>query len=176
MSTPPSRTAAFMQMCWVVPDLEAAIDGWVRSAGVGPFFWFDEVVATDGRHRGKPADFPASTAAIAYAGDTQVELVCQENDDPGVFRDLFARGEYGLHHLALICDDYEAERDAYLRRRCRVGLRGADRRRPHLLDRHVAHARVHGRAARAEPVRARGFAAMRAAAEAWDGKDPITRF
>ena len=36
---------AFMQMCWVVPDLEAAIDGWVRSAGVGPFFWFDEVVA-----------------------------------------------------------------------------------------------------------------------------------
>ena len=31
-----------------------------------------------------------------------------------MFRDLFARGQYGLHHLALICDDYEAERDAYV--------------------------------------------------------------
>lgn len=26
------------------------------------------------------------------------------------------------------------------------------------------------------PVREKGFAAMRAAAEAWDGVDPITRF
>ena len=45
-------------------------------------------------------------------GDVQIELVCQENDEPGVFRDVFPRGEYGLHHLAVICDDYEAERDA----------------------------------------------------------------
>ncbi|HKY65099.1 MAG TPA: hypothetical protein VJM49_01955, partial [Acidimicrobiales bacterium] len=63
MSERPLPNRAFMQMCWVVPDLDAAIDRWVTTAGVGPFFWFDEVVATDGRHRGKPADFPASTAA-----------------------------------------------------------------------------------------------------------------
>lgn len=177
-STAPPRfpNRAFMQMCWVVPDLEAAIDGWVRSAGVGPFFWFDEVVATDGRHRGEPADFPASTAAITYAGDMQIELVCQENDEPGVFRDLFSRGEYGLHHLALICDDYETERDAYVRagaelafeadisgsRTCWVDTAPTLGFMVELLE--------------ASRARTRGFAAMRSAAETWDGKDPITRF
>ena len=176
MGTLPFPNPAFMQMCWVVPDLDAAIDRWVTTAGVGPFFWFDEVVATDGRHRGKPADFPASTAAIAYAGDMQIELVCQENDEPGVFRDLFPRGQYGLHHLALICDDYEAERDAY------VGT-GAEL----AFEAYIGDARTAWvdtsptlgfMVELLEPSRsrARGFAAMRAAAEAWDGKDPITRF
>jgi hypothetical protein len=177
MVTPALPNAGFMQICWVVPDLGAAIDGWVRSAGVGPFFWFDEVVATDGRHRGNPADFPTSTAAIAYAGDLQIELVCQENDEPGVFRDLFARGEYGLHHMARVCEDYEAERDAYVEAGAELAF----------------EAKVGGRARTCwvdtspslgfmvellEPSRSRaqGFAAMRAAAETWDGKNPITRF
>ena len=114
MAAAPVLNRAFMQTCWLVPDLAAAIDGWVRTAGVGPFFWFDDVGATEGRHRGQPADFPTSTAAIAYAGDLQIELVCQENDEPGIFRDLFPRGQYGLHHVAVISDDYETDRDAYL--------------------------------------------------------------
>src|SRR3546814_12955338 len=103
-----------MQVCWLVPDLATAIDGWARTSGVGPFFWFDDIGATDGRHRGVPTEFPRCSAAIAYAGDLQIELVCQENDDPGVFRDLFPRGQHGLHHMALYCDDYEAERHASL--------------------------------------------------------------
>jgi hypothetical protein len=101
-----------LQACWVVLDLEAAIENWARTAAVGPFFWFDGVPFDDGRHRGEPADFPAVTAAIAYAGDLQIELVSQDNDDRGVFRDLYDRGQSGLHHLARICADYEAERDA----------------------------------------------------------------
>ena len=82
----------FMQMCWVVPDLRAAIDSWAGSTGVGPFFWFDGVDCVGGRYRGRPAEFPKVTAAIAYAGDIQIELVEQDNDDPGVFRDLFSAG------------------------------------------------------------------------------------
>ena len=166
----------FMQMCWLVRDLEAAIDGWVRTAGVGPFFWFDEVVAVDGRHRGEPAAFPASTAAIAYAGDTQIELVCQENDDPGVFRDLFARGEYGLHHLALICDDYEAERDAYVASGAELAFeaRIGDARTSCVDTSPTLGFMVE--LLELSRSRARGFAAMRAAAEAWDGREPITRF
>jgi Glyoxalase/Bleomycin resistance protein/Dioxygenase superfamily len=173
----PPQNPAFMQMCWVVPDLEAAIDGWVRTAGVGPFFWFDDVTATDGVHRGQTADFPRSTAAIAYAGDTQIELVCQENDDPGVFRDLFDRGQYGLHHLARLCEDYEAERNAYTDTGVEIAF----------------EARIGGRARTCwvdtsstlglmiellEPSRSRtwGFATMREAAASWDGKQSITRF
>ena len=31
-----------------------------------------------------------------------------------MFRDIFRRGESGLHHMALRCNDYEAERDIYV--------------------------------------------------------------
>ena len=88
----------FMQVCWVVPDLSVAIDSWVDTARVGPFFWFESVPFADGRFRGQPAEFPAVTAAIAYAGDLQIELVCQDNDEPGVFRDVLTAASRSPSH------------------------------------------------------------------------------
>jgi hypothetical protein len=32
-----------MQVCWVVPDIQAAIQTWAEQTGVGPFFYFDDV-------------------------------------------------------------------------------------------------------------------------------------
>lgn len=165
-----------MQMCWVVPNLEAAIDSWARSAGVGPFFCFDGVQFTDGRHRGRPAEFPAVAAAIAYAGDLQIELVCQDSDDPGVFRDLFRRGQSGLHHMALICQDYEAERDTYVRAGAELAFEGwlGDSRTCWVDTSPTLGFMVELLESSAE--RTAGFAAMRAAAEAWDGEHPTATF
>lgn len=176
MVTSPFPNRNFMQMCWLVTDLDAAINSWVRNAGVGPFFRFDGVPFTDGRYRGKNADFPAVTAAIAYAGDVQIELVCQDDDEPGVFRDLFSRGQSGLHHLALICQDYEAERDTYIDAGAELAFEGElDGSRTcwvdtsptlgfmvELLENSVA--------------RAEAFAAMRTAAESWDGQHATVTF
>jgi Glyoxalase/Bleomycin resistance protein/Dioxygenase superfamily len=177
MGSAPALNRAYMQICWLVPDLEAAIDGWVRTGGVGPFFWFDDVGATEGRHRGKPAEFPTSTAAIAYAGDMQIELVCQENNEAGIFRDLFPRGRYGLHHLAVMCEDYETERDAYVAAGAEVAYeaRIGGRTRTCWVD---TSPTLGFMVELLEQSRARtmGFAAMRTAAEQWDGKNPITRF
>jgi hypothetical protein len=176
VAAPRFPTPDFMQVCWLVPDLEAAIEKWARSAGVGPFFWFEEVGDRDGRHRGEPAAFPTSTAAIAYAGDTQIELVCQENDEPGVFRDLFARGEYGLHHMALFCDDYEVERDAYVAAGAEVAFEARiGDARTCWVDTSPALGFMIELLERSKD-RTAGFAAMRAAAESWDGTNPITRF
>jgi Glyoxalase/Bleomycin resistance protein/Dioxygenase superfamily len=163
----------FMQVCWVVPDLRAAIDAWVVSAGVGPFFWFDGVVFTDGRHRGEPAEFPAVTAAIAYAGDLQIELVCQDNDDPGVFRDVFRRGEYGLHHMALICNDYEAERDTYLEAGAELAFEGrTGTSRTSWVDTSPTLGFMIELLEPSE-TRAAFFATMREAADAWDGANRV---
>lgn len=166
----------FMQMCWTVPDLRSAIDSWVRNAGVGPFFWFDGVDFTDGRHRGTPADFPKVQAAIAYAGEVQIELVCQDNDEPGVFRDLFGDGEFGLHHMALYCNDYEVERDAYIDAGAQLAFEGKlDGIRTCWVD---TSSTLGFMVELLEPSAARdaGFAAMRAAAEKWDGSDPVVTF
>lgn len=166
----------FMQMCWVVPDLNSAIDGWARSTGVGPFFWFDGVDCVDGRYRGRPAEFPNVAAAIAYAGDIQIELVTQDNDDPGVFRDLFGSGQSGLHHMALVCKDYESERDAYVRAGAELAFEGKiGNSRTCWVD---TSASLGFMVELLEPSATRdaGFAAMRAAAESWDGINPITTF
>src|SRR3546814_4800914 len=101
--------------------------------------------------------------------------VCS-SDLPGVFRDLFPRGQHGLHHMALYCDDYEAERDAY-------HASGAEL----AYEAHVGPTRTCWVDTAAtlgfmvellepSPIREKGFAMMRTAAQRWDGKDPITRF
>lgn len=165
-----------MQACWVVPDLRVAIASWSGTAGVGPFFWFDGVACTDGRYRGTPAEFPDVTAAIAYAGDLQIELVCQDNDQPGVFRDVFRRGDSGLHHMALVCTDYELERDAYIAAGAELAFEGQiGNSRTCWVDTTPTLSFM-VELLEPSPTREAGFAAMRAAAESWDGADPITRF
>lgn len=165
-----------MQVCWVVPDLAKAIESWSCTAGVGPFFWFDGVGCNDGRHRGAPADFPDVSAAIAYAGDLQIELVCQDNDQPGVFRDMFARGQSGLHHMALVCNDYDAERGAYLATGAELAFEGQiGNSRTCWIDTTPTLGFM-VELLEPSPAREAGFAAMRTAAASWDGVDPITRF
>ena len=177
MGAAPALNRAYMQMCWLVPDLEEAIAGWARTAGVGPFFWFDDVGATEGRHRGEPADFPTSTAAIAYAGDMQIELVCQENDEPGIFRDLFPRvstacttSPSSVRTTRRSATPTSPPAPKWPTRPSSAAVPapvGSTRRPPsvfmvELLERSRA--------------RDMGFATMRAAAESWDGTNPITRF
>ncbi len=159
----------FMQVCWVVPDLGAAIDTWATTAGVGPFFWFDGVPFEDGRHRGKPAEFPAVTAAIAYSGDVQIELVCQEDDAPGVFRDVFPLGQHGLHHLARICDDYEAERDAFLAQGHELAFEGSVQSSRTCWIDTTATLGFMIELLEASEMRDGWFAHMRTAAANWDG-------
>ena len=169
----PFPNRSFMQVCWLVPDLEAAIDHWVTSAGVGPFFWFDGVPFEDGRHRGKAAAFPDVTAAIAYAGDMQVELVCQDNDQPGVFRDLFPGRRTGMHHLALVCDDYEGDRNAYLAAGSELAFEGlAGGSRTCWVDTTPTLGFMVELLERSK-VRDGFFAHMRDAAQNWDGTSSV---
>ena len=118
--------------------------GWGRSSGstASPSTTAATVACPpSSRPRPPPSPTPATCRSSSSARRTTT---------PGVFRDVFPRGEYGLHHLARICHDYEAERDAYRGAGPRGRVRGNRRRQPHLLGRHVAHARLHGRAARAQ--------------------------
>ena len=38
-----ARNRNYMQLCWVVPDLDAAIARWLATTGAGPFFVFEDV-------------------------------------------------------------------------------------------------------------------------------------
>ena len=52
----------FVQSCFIVPDIEAAMAEWLRVSNIGPFFVMSHVRPSDGLYRGQPADLEMSCA------------------------------------------------------------------------------------------------------------------
>jgi hypothetical protein len=95
-----------------VNDLDAAIDRWRLTAGVGPFYVFRHPDIQDFRYRGKPGKLDMSVA-IAQAGNIQVELIEQHDDRPSAYRDVYGPGQEGMHHICRFAPDYDIELERY---------------------------------------------------------------
>ena len=163
----------YMQLCWVVPDLEAAIAHWVRAARAGPFFLFEDVHFTDSHYRGSPADIAPHRAAIGQYGDMQIELISPIGDAPGIWRDVVPAGRSGFHHTALYCTDYDAEKAAYAAAGCEIAFEGLMMgARTGYIDT-VSTLGFMTELITANPIAEQVFGAFRAAAQGWDGSDPI---
>ena len=166
----PLTNGNYMQLCWVVPVPGAAFaNGGLRPRG-GPFFVFEDVHFTDSHYRGTPADIPPHRAAIGQYGDMQIELIAPIGDAPGIWRDVVPAGRSGFHHTALYCTDYEAEKAAYGAEVAFEGLMmGA---KTCYLDT-VGTLGFMTELITANPIAEQVFGAFRAAAQGWDGSDPI---
>ena len=173
MIAPTLRNRGFMQLCWVVPDIRAAMASWTNIAGVGPFFLFNEVKYDNPHYRGRPTTCVDITAAIAQAGEFQIELVCQNEERPSVFRDIVPAGQTGFHHTALYCKDYDAEVSAYTRAGAQVVFSGL------MMGFRVCWVDASATLGcmveliEASEVADTVFAKIRAPAENWDGRDPV---
>ena len=85
------------QIGYVVKDIEAAMNQWVR-LGVGPWFYMEDVGTTSFSYYGKASAFPKLSIALANSGDMQIELIQQRNDAPSLYLDtLKANGEVAQH-------------------------------------------------------------------------------
>lgn len=93
-----------MQNAYVPTDFDAALDFWVKTMGVGPFFMLEHVAMENVQYCGQPADIDFSVA-IAYWGDVQIELIKQHNDAPSIYKSWVDAGRSGLHHVCLITPD-----------------------------------------------------------------------
>jgi hypothetical protein len=165
----------FMQFCWLVPDLDAAMSEWTRRAGIGPFFRFDKVAYDQPKYRGKPGGNADISAAIAQAGDVQIELVCVHDRQPSIWHEGALAGRSGLHHAALYCQNYDATVDAYTKAGSEfiftglmMGFRVGWIDTMHTLG-------FFTELIDANPVADVVFAKFRDAAKNWDGKDPVRR-
>ncbi|MEZ5498019.1 MAG: VOC family protein [Steroidobacteraceae bacterium] len=98
------------QHAWVVNDIEAAATRWARSFGVGPFFvaHYRAEQFRDSNYRGQPGQLNMRTA-IAYSGPVQIELIEPLDAGPNAYRDVYAPGEEGYHHLCLWSHDLDAD-------------------------------------------------------------------
>jgi hypothetical protein len=97
-----------IQNGYVVPDIEAAVRHWTEVMGVGPFFMFDHPQFTELCYRGQKCTADIS-AALAYWGDVQIELIQQWNDVPSAYRDWPAAAMGGLHHVGVMTQSVSAD-------------------------------------------------------------------
>lgn len=108
MNLPGTASRHFMQVAFMVDDLDAACLNWVRTTGIGPFLTVPHVVLGEYDYRGKRQSGLDFSVALAQSGGIQIELIQQHNDAPSAYRDLIAKGQGGFHHLAVYSPDYDA--------------------------------------------------------------------
>jgi len=108
-----------VQNAYVVDDLDEAVERWHAALGIGPFFVRRHLRLERVVYRGRPARLDFS-AAYVQSGAIMVELVQQHDDEPSAFRDMFASGQQGLHHVAIVPDDFEGCLSRYNRMGCPV--------------------------------------------------------
>ena len=101
-----------VQYAYFVKDIEAACLRWIELFGAGPFYLSRHHQSENVTYRGKPCDMDVSYA-FGYSGPAQIQLVQQHNDVPSAYRDMFPNGGEGLHHVAYLTQEWEAEKARY---------------------------------------------------------------
>ncbi|NDZ15512.1 glyoxalase [Variovorax sp. WS11] len=164
------------QLGYVVPDIEAAMDYWSRTLGVGPWFYNPRVPIENYRYRGE-AHAPHNSVALANSGFVQVELIQTRNDVPSMYRDFLQAGRTGLQHVAYWTEDYDADLERLQGQGFKpvmsgeVGVRG----RFVYFDTEYHPGTVIELSEVAGP-KGRMFDLIRDAARGWDGRDPVRAF
>ena len=173
MISPLKRNKKYVQLCWVVPDLEASIDQWIKTTGAGPFFVFADVHFEDSYYRGQPLDIAPHRAAIGYFGDMQIELVAPIGDEPGIWRELVPAGQFGFHHTGLYSENYDEDVAGYLDTGAEMAFEGLMMGSKTCYVDTSKELGFMTEIITANPIAAEVFSTMSQASIGWDGRDPI---
>lgn len=92
------------QTCFIVPDLETGIRQWVERLNTGPFLVFENFAFTEKDGSPMPIDV---SLALAYSGDSFIELIQLNDGRPNIYSDVAKRGG-GFHHIAKLSNDLDA--------------------------------------------------------------------
>lgn len=156
-----------VQLAYAVDDVVAAARRW-SARGIGPFFVIEHIAVHDARVNGVPSTFDHSSAYGQW-GALMVELICQHDD--GAERIV---GSSGLHHVAGFVDDFATAASELVAAGCpevlyaetgagmSFGFYDARGEHGHLVEIYERTERLAG-----------FYEMVRAAADGWDGRDPV---
>jgi catechol 2,3-dioxygenase-like lactoylglutathione lyase family enzyme len=171
---------AIRQNGYVVRDIEVAMRYWSEVLGVGPWFHTPHAPIQDFTYRGDPSH-PDVAIALANSGPLQLELIQQHNDAPSLYRDFLADGQEGLQHIAYWTENFASERQRAIDLGFRVGHEGVTGRYgPFVYFETKNHPGNHAgtilELSDVGGLKHKLFQHIRAAAETWDGRDPVRDF
>jgi hypothetical protein len=105
----------------------------------------------------------------------QVELIQQRCETPSMYREFLGAGREGLQHWSSWPEDYDAIFQRALASGYAVGQEGDSPRGRFVYFANEGHPGTVIEMAHLTPARRRIFDQIRAAAQSWDGADPIRR-
>jgi catechol 2,3-dioxygenase-like lactoylglutathione lyase family enzyme len=174
MPPEPIRHRLLHHFCYVVDDIPTAVDRWVEATGAGPFFHLgDHVTFEETLLEGEPCVFDHGSA-IGRWGPIFLELMQLHELTPGLASRVHsgAAGGGKVGHIAYVVDDPAAESERleaagmpkFLQLRqgpIRIAMHDAPLL-GHAIEVHENTDAIHEL-----------FALIAAAAERWDGSEPL---
>jgi hypothetical protein len=160
-----------VQIAYFVNDIRESARKMSAMTGAGPFYVIDNIELEWSEHRNQPCNFVHSSAYGQW-GNVMLELVQQESEGPSPFRDMYAQGEEGVHHVACFADSVEETIKQYdalgypvaTRAKAKVGTEFAfiDTRKVlgHMVEIYTPNETLSG-----------FYDAVKAASIGWDGND-----
>ncbi|WP_380876277.1 hypothetical protein ACFB49_08030 [Sphingomonas sp. DBB INV C78] len=108
-----TETRRMFQEAYFVASIDEAAQSWADAYGAGPFFMVRHHETEEFSYRGTPVEADVSYA-FGYLGETMIQFIEQHDDKPSIYRDMYAAGETGFHHIAYLVSDFAAERQRWL--------------------------------------------------------------
>lgn len=166
-----SKTNKIIQAAYVVDDIDAAMERWMRVAGIGPFFVMRDC-APDVTYRGQPGVLLADVA-FCQAGSMMIELIQPKSTGPNLYRDTVPQGTDGYHHQAYFTDDFDAELARFADMNVEIATQGkfGTLRFAYFDTCHLIGCMTE--VLSHDPEMDKVFQMIADAAEDWDGTDPI---
>lgn len=162
-----------VQIAYAVPDAVAAAVQWADRFGAGPFVVRRHIAVDDVSYRGRPASFD-HTSAYGQWGAVMVELVEVHGPGPDIVSDVVEHGETALHHLAHLVEDLDLAIDQLRDMGCEVAMSAvtAGGTRFVFVDARPVFGHMVELYQRSDRL-TRFYAEVAAAAEGWDGAEPV---
>ena len=164
------------QAGYVVDDIEAAMDYWSRTLGIGPWFYNERVPIRNYTYRGERYEVHNSVA-LANSGPLQMELIQTRNDAPSMYRDFLKAGRTGLQHVAYWTENYDADLERLTGQGFKPVMSGevGEKGRFVYFDTEYHPGTVIELSEVAGP-KGKMFDLIRNASLEWDGRDPVRPF
>ena len=166
------------QTAYITPDFDQALDHWTRVMGVGPFYLFPVPVPfTSLIYRGQAlSDYNLiAQTALAYSGDTQIELILP-GSAPSPYHEFLKAGHQGVQHLGTVARDFDAQLAAAQGAGIGVAMQGAlPGFRFAYLDTDAGRPGTMIELIELGPEAQAMMAMIKQASIGWDGHDPVRK-